>query len=43
MPHYKIIFKLIFLSCIAYANQASAHTQEGTLGKTTTGAAATCA
>jgi hypothetical protein len=41
MPNYKIILKLVFLSCLTSANPASAHILEGTLGKTTTGAAAT--
>ena len=41
MTNYKIILKLVFLSCLTSANPASAHILEGTLGKTTTGAAAT--
>ncbi len=41
MPNYKIILKLVFLSCIACANQASAHTKAESLGNTKTGAAAT--
>ena len=41
MTNYKIILKLVFLSCLTSANPASAHTQAESLGNTKTGAAAT--